>query len=150
MKSCNGNGRNEILQQQWPQQTKTKATTTHTHHMIMINNDPAMAATNVTYFPTVWPQKNGLKTSFSKENLEKQDLKLNKHPKSENCRINAVYPLSFPDFNHSARDSLLKCPLTCWKCVTHTVVTTRDDVGPYLGSGVAAMSGLYFHQNSEP
>jgi len=41
-----GNGRNEIL----------PATAT--------------AATNVTYFPTVWPQKNGLKTSFSKENSE--------------------------------------------------------------------------------
>ena len=41
-----GNGRNEIL----------PATAT--------------AATNVTYFPTVWPQKIGLKTSFSKENLE--------------------------------------------------------------------------------
>jgi len=51
-----GNGRNEILQRQWPQRnpatataatqrTKTKATTTHTHHMIMIINDPAMAAT---------------------------------------------------------------------------------------------------------
>src|SRR6266581_6064725 len=53
-----------------PQRTKTKpqATTTHTHHMII--NDPAMAATNVTYSPTVWPQKNGLKTSFSKENSE--------------------------------------------------------------------------------
>ena len=36
-----------------------------------------LATMNVTYFPTVWPQKNGLKTSFSKENSE---LTFNERP----------------------------------------------------------------------
>src|SRR5260221_8390434 len=27
---------------------------------------------HVTYFPTIWPEKNGLKTSFSKENSERR------------------------------------------------------------------------------
>jgi len=46
----------------------------------------------------------------------------NKRPKPENCRINAIYPLSFPDFNRSAGNSFLKRPLTCRKCLTRTVV----------------------------
>src|SRR5712691_7866075 len=50
---------------------------THTSHDHIY--EPAMAATkslrqrpqwHVTYLPTVWPEKSGLKTSFSKENSE--------------------------------------------------------------------------------
>jgi len=45
----------------------------------------------------------------------------NKCPKPKNCRISVFYPLSFPDFNCVARSSILRCLLTCWKCLTHTV-----------------------------
>src|SRR5260221_2835680 len=36
------------------------------------HTDPAMAATIMQNFPTFWPQKISLNTSFSKENLESQ------------------------------------------------------------------------------
>ena len=45
----------------------------------------------------------------------------NKCPNTENCRIVAVYPLSFPDFNCSASRSKLKHLLICWECVIWTV-----------------------------
>jgi hypothetical protein len=50
--------------------------------------------------------------------VQKQGLRMKQAPKTENCRIDTIYPLSFLDFDRSARNSLVKHPLTCQKCVT--------------------------------
>ena len=41
--------------------------------------------------------------------------------KNKNCRIDTIYPLSFPDFNRSVGNSIVKCRLMCWKCPKGTV-----------------------------
>jgi len=41
--------------------------------------------------------------------------------KPENLRIDAFSPLSFPDFNRSAGNSILRRRLTCRECLPRTV-----------------------------